>query len=108
MKVSLMQEQPLVLSKVEMHHSRLQIVWDLLSKTRAKIHFTRNVLLICMHTYNYNLQWDRALRSNTENPENHIQEIDIDDQLIENAEEKVEMHNWITGSENSDLSDPDC
>ena len=64
-------------------------------------------LIECMVTYDFNLKWDRALRSDTENLEKDIEEIDIDDELIEDDEERVELHNWLTDSENSDLSDSD-
>ena len=60
-----------------------------------------------MVTYNYNLEWDRAMRSNPKNLEKDIQEIDVDEELIEDDEVRVELHNWLTDSENSDQSDSD-
>ena len=42
------------------------------------------------------------MRSNPENLVKDIQEIDIDEELIEGDEERVELHNWLTDSENSD------
>ena len=46
-----------------------------------------------------NLKWDRVLRSDTGNLAKDIEEIDIDDELIEDDEERVELHNWLTDSE---------
>ena len=91
----------------EMLHSRLQRVWDLRFKTRADNSLYPQRLVDCMVTYNYNLKWDRAVRSSAEELEKDIQEIDINNDSIELDEERVELHNWITDSENSDLSDSD-
>ena len=87
-----------------MLHSRLQRVWDLRFKTGVENPLYPQCLIVCMVTYNFNLKWDRALRSGTENLEKDIEEIDIDDELIEDDEERVKLHNWLTDSENSDLS----
>ena len=38
-----------------------------------------------MVTYNYNLEWYRAIRSNPENLLNKIQKIDINEELIEDV-----------------------
>ena len=37
-----------------------------------------------------------------------FKEIDIDEELIEDDEERVKLHNWLTDSENSDQSYSDC
>ena len=51
------------------------------------------------------MKCDRTLRSYTENVEKDIEEIDIDDELIKDDEERVQLHNRLTHTENSDLSD---
>ena len=63
-----------------MPHSRLQRVWDLRFKTRSE-----------------NLLYPQRIVD-------HIQF----EELIEDDEERVELHNWLTDSENSDQSDSDC
>ncbi|KAI6660182.1 hypothetical protein LOD99_10493 [Oopsacas minuta] len=51
----------------EMLHSRLQRVRDPRFKARAENPIFSQRLVDWMATYNYNMDWDRALRSNTEN-----------------------------------------
>ena len=91
----------------EMLHSRLQRVWDLRFKTRADNSLYPQRLVDCMVTYNYNLKWDKAVRSSTGELEKDIEEIEIDNESIKVDEERVELHNWITDSENSEISDSD-
>ena len=91
----------------EMLHSRLQKVWDLRFKTRAENPLFSQRLVDCMVTYNYNLNWDRAQRSleNTDGEANNTQEFESESN--EHDEERIELHNWLTDSENSDESDSD-
>ena len=69
----------------EMLHSRLQRVWDLRFKTRADNSLYPQRLVDCMVTYNYNLKWDRVVRSNTENLDKDFQEMDINNEPIEDS-----------------------
>ena len=83
-------------------------MWDVRFKTRSENPLYPQRIVDCIVTKNYYLEWDRAMRSKPENPVKGIQEIDIDEQLIEDNEERVELHNWLTDSENSDQSNTDC
>ena len=64
-------------------------------------------LVDCMVTNNYNLNWDRTQRSleNTDEEANNTQEFESESN--EHDEERIELHNWLTDSENSDESDSD-
>ena len=92
----------------EMLHSRLQRVCDLRFGMRSENPICPKLIFDCMVTYNYNLEWYRAIRSNPENLLNKIQKIDINEELIEDDKERVKLHNWLTDSDNSDQSVSDC
>ena len=103
-----MQEQPLVLSKVVKCSIHVYKGCGIFASRRdQKITPPHNPqsIVYCMVTYNYNLESDRSMRSNPENLVKVTQIIDIDEELIEDDAERIELHNWLTDSENSDQSD---
>ena len=93
----------------EMLHSRIQKVWDLRFKTKAENSIFPQRLVDCMVTYNYNLKWDKAIRSvgKTEEDQNPIEEFDGEGDSKEYNEERIELHNCLTDPEYSDESDSD-
>ena len=90
-----MQEQPITQSKVVKCSIHNYIEYRIFAQIESRNLVYPQRLIDCMVTYNFNLKWDRARRSETENLEKDSVEIDIEDELIEDDEERVELHNWL-------------
>ena len=86
----------------EMLHSRIQNLWDLRFKTKLEHELYPQRLVDCMVTYNYNLRWDNAERLSKEQG-NILADTCSDCHDEESDIERVELHNWDTDEESSDI-----
>ena len=60
-----------------------------------------------METYNYNLNWDKSnksLGSSITNTIDNNQEVKIEIESNDLDIKRIELHNWLTDSDNSDQS----
>ena len=65
------------------------------------------LLVDCMETYNYNLNWDKSnksLGSSITNTIDNNQEVKIEIESNDLDIKRIELHNWLTDSDNSDQS----
>ena len=93
MRISLMQAQQLVQSKVERCYIpsyKRSGIYD--SKLRQKIKYLLN---------NYDLKWDKSIRS-VGNTDEDQKEFNLEGDSNEHDEERIKLHNWLTDSEYSD------
>ena len=76
----------------EMLHSKLQRSGIYDSKLRQKIKYFLN---------NYDLKWDKSIRS-VGNTDEDQKEFNLEGDSNEHGEERIKLHNWLTDSEYSD------